>query len=49
MNLIQIGNETNMLLFKEKLNQQDWNSVSVSNDVHEAFDSFWGILHGLCD
>ena len=49
MNLIQIRNETNMLLFKEKLNQQDCNSVYVSNDVHEAYDSFLQVLHGLCD
>ena len=49
MNLIQIRNETNMLLLKERLNQQDWNSVYVSNDVHEAYDSFLEVLHGLCD
>ena len=40
MNLNQIRNETNMLLFKENFNQQDWNNVYVSNDVHEALDSF---------
>ena len=36
-----------MLLFKVKLNKQDWNSVYVSNDVHEAFDSFWGLYMGF--
>ena len=49
MNLIQIRNEANMSLLKEKLNQQDSNGVYVSNDVNEAFDSFVGILHGLYD
>ena len=39
MNLIQIRNVTDMLLFEEKFNQQDWNSVYVSNDVHEALYS----------
>ena len=37
-----------MLLFREKLNHPDWNSVYVSNDVHEAYDGFF-VLHGLRD
>ena len=36
-----------MLLLKEKLNQQHWNSVYVSNHMHEAHDSFMGVSHGL--
>ena len=37
-----------MSLSKEKINQQDCNSVYViCNDVHEAFDSFLGFYMSL--
>ena len=40
-------------IFKEKLNQQDWNNCNKNknncNDLHESCDSFLGVLHGLCD
>ena len=47
MNHVQVRKDTNMLLFKEKLNHQDWNRVSVSNDVHEAYNSILGVFMGF--